>query len=258
MKVAVHSSESAEHYSPPAVVALAYRVLGDVDLDPASCEAANSYIEASRYFDARDDGLHRDWYGRVFLNPPGGLVDRDGRPVYPKTKSRAGCSTTGACGLAPGHVHKGVTSSAKAWWFKFMREVFAGRVSGGLFVGFSTELLRTAQGGAPEADWVSGAPLPSPLDFPLLVPRKRLRFLSPRGGKLAVGRAPTLPNFLSYVGPSGPGLAAFEAEDSPDGLGKVVVPRALCPRKLRPSLCTEARGWCRREHAPTVDRGDET
>ena len=39
-------------------------------------EEANRTVKAMRYFTEQDDGLKRSWYyGRVFLNPPGGLVD---------------------------------------------------------------------------------------------------------------------------------------------------------------------------------------
>lgn len=241
-----HSSESAEHASPPEVVGHALRTLGGIDLDPASCELANTVVEADVYFDLADDGFNRDWFGRVFVNPPGGLCDATGRPVYPKTKKRLGCSETGACGLPPGHAHRGVTSSAKAWWFKLLREVYAGRVSAAYFVGFSLELEQAAQLEAPEVDYLSGDALPPPQDFAHLVPRQRLRFLAMRDGRLVRGDQPTHANVLVYVGPSS-GLAAFQEGEAQ--LGRVVVPRVVCPRKLRPALCVETRGWCRREHA---------
>jgi ParB family transcriptional regulator, chromosome partitioning protein len=45
-------------------------VLGEIDLDPASCEIARQTVRATRYFTLADNGLRQEWHGRVFLNPP--------------------------------------------------------------------------------------------------------------------------------------------------------------------------------------------
>ena len=68
--LALKSSRSVEWYTPVAYVEAAREVLGAIDLDPASCSEANEVVDARRYFDVADDGLARDWRGRVFLNPP--------------------------------------------------------------------------------------------------------------------------------------------------------------------------------------------
>jgi hypothetical protein len=78
---AVHVSQNTgqpEWYTPAAYVEAARRVLGDIDLDPASSPAAQRTVRATRYFTVKDDGLAQDWQGRVFLNPPynAGLVDQ--------------------------------------------------------------------------------------------------------------------------------------------------------------------------------------
>ncbi len=71
---AVHfSSDSPEWYTPPDIAALVREVM-PINLDPASCYAAQQVIRADHYFDAQMNGLHpmRRWDGRVFLNPPYG------------------------------------------------------------------------------------------------------------------------------------------------------------------------------------------
>lgn len=66
------STDTEEWYTPADVIARARLVLGDIDLDPASCAAANSWIKAARYFTKDDNGLRLIWQGRVWLNPPYG------------------------------------------------------------------------------------------------------------------------------------------------------------------------------------------
>jgi phage N-6-adenine-methyltransferase len=59
-----------ERYTPPEYIEAARKVLGEIDLDPASNTQAQKWIKAKKYFTASDDGLKREWHGRVFLNPP--------------------------------------------------------------------------------------------------------------------------------------------------------------------------------------------
>lgn len=69
-----HTCDSPEWYTPRAYVEAAHDVMGGIDLDPASHEEANATVKATRFFSEQDNGLMNRWYGRVFLNPPGGLV----------------------------------------------------------------------------------------------------------------------------------------------------------------------------------------
>jgi len=59
-----------ENYTPEKVIASVREVLGDIDLDPASNLIAQDIIQAHQYYTEKEDGLKKEWHGRVFLNPP--------------------------------------------------------------------------------------------------------------------------------------------------------------------------------------------
>ncbi len=67
--VAKNSGEN-EWYTPPLIIGAAQRVLGKIDLDPASSETANKCVGATKIFTAENSGLEQPWAGRVWMNPP--------------------------------------------------------------------------------------------------------------------------------------------------------------------------------------------
>src|SRR5262249_39931176 len=66
----VPQDDSNEWYTPSRYIDAARSVMGSIDLDPASCELANSLVKATTYYSQADDGLHLPWHGNVWLNPP--------------------------------------------------------------------------------------------------------------------------------------------------------------------------------------------
>jgi phage N-6-adenine-methyltransferase len=61
-----------EWFTPEEYIDLARRVLGDIDLDPASHEIAQRAVKARNFHTKADNGLAKPWHGRVWLNPPYG------------------------------------------------------------------------------------------------------------------------------------------------------------------------------------------
>ncbi|MBV8705032.1 MAG: hypothetical protein JO118_15135, partial [Acetobacteraceae bacterium] len=70
--------ERFKWHTPAQWVEAVRRVLGAIDLDPASSDRAQETVAAATYFTKEMDGLSRPWRGRVWLNPPyaAGVVDR--------------------------------------------------------------------------------------------------------------------------------------------------------------------------------------
>ena len=59
-----------ENYTPFGIINAARLVLGEIDLDPASCKMAQATVGAKTYYTEEENGLVKPWFGRVFLNPP--------------------------------------------------------------------------------------------------------------------------------------------------------------------------------------------
>lgn len=163
--IAQHHSKTAEHPTPAVVVDAARGLMGGIDLDPASTPAFNRNVGAKRIHTRRDDGLAYEWSGRVFLNPPGGVM------LWKNGRWRA------RVGKGPG------TSSAFVWWDKLVNEYSAGHTKQAVFVGFSLEVLRTTQ--------KASRPIQS---FARCYPAKRMAFS---------GDDPTNGNIVAWLPPKG-------------------------------------------------------
>lgn len=65
------SNESFEWYTPKKFIDAARKVLGEIELDPASSEQANRVVKATTFYDQSIDGLTKTWKAQtIFLNPP--------------------------------------------------------------------------------------------------------------------------------------------------------------------------------------------
>jgi DNA N-6-adenine-methyltransferase (Dam) len=59
-----------EWYTPETYIKAATAVMGEIDIDPASTEVANGVVKAKQIYTSADDGLTKNWSGKVWLNPP--------------------------------------------------------------------------------------------------------------------------------------------------------------------------------------------
>jgi hypothetical protein len=71
----IRPEKNNEWYTPPVYIEAARRVMGSIELDPASCEQANRVVKAERYYTLEDNGLQQDWTCKsLWLNPPYGRI----------------------------------------------------------------------------------------------------------------------------------------------------------------------------------------
>ena len=65
-----HATGNSEWYTPPEYIEAAKRLMGSIEVDPASSDKANEIVGADIYYTKENDGLSKKWYGNVWMNPP--------------------------------------------------------------------------------------------------------------------------------------------------------------------------------------------
>jgi hypothetical protein len=129
-----HSMVTVEHPTPKDVVDRARRLMGGIDLDPATTAEINAqHVRAKRFFTKDDDGLKQEWRGNIFLNPPGGVLKWENERWNLKVPA-PGKKTAG-----------GGESSSLVWWDYLTAEWQADPTTQAVFIGFTLEILRTSQ-----------------------------------------------------------------------------------------------------------------
>jgi phage N-6-adenine-methyltransferase len=58
-----------EWYTPARYIELARKVLGSIDVDPASNDYAQATVRATTFYTAETNGLDKEWFGKVWCNP---------------------------------------------------------------------------------------------------------------------------------------------------------------------------------------------
>ena len=73
---------SFDYISPPDLIAVTSAFLGgEIFLDPASNERANTIVQATRHFNWKDNGLKQDWKGKnMYRYPPRDLALKNEQP----------------------------------------------------------------------------------------------------------------------------------------------------------------------------------
>jgi ParB-like chromosome segregation protein Spo0J len=64
------NSGDNEWYTPIEYIESSRKVMGSIDLDPATSIKANKIVKAKNIYTINENGLLNEWYGNIFLNPP--------------------------------------------------------------------------------------------------------------------------------------------------------------------------------------------
>nr|MDP9477686.1 DNA adenine methylase [Actinomycetota bacterium] len=98
-----YSSDFDEWYTPSHIVERVERALEAIDLDP--CADPGRRIPAKEHYTKADEGLSKEWHGRVFMNPPYG--DEIGEWVRKLVAEYSAGRTTAAVALVPARTDTG-------------------------------------------------------------------------------------------------------------------------------------------------------
>lgn len=106
------TSDSPEWYTPQDFLKLVTDVMGEIDLDPCSNSTEYPNVPAKNHYTQFEDGLSREWEGRVYMNPPYGReIEQWVQKVLDEFKAKR---VTQAVLLLP--------ARTDTQWFRLMRE----------------------------------------------------------------------------------------------------------------------------------------
>lgn len=113
-----NNSGDNEWFTPGEYIEAARRVMGGIDLDPASNAVANEVVRAGHFYSRSDNGLVQPWFGRVWMNPPY-RKGTENDSVYPFALRMADAVSNGEVDQAVVLVN----SATDTAWFHVMGEV---------------------------------------------------------------------------------------------------------------------------------------
>lgn len=151
----LHSSATDEWYTPLDIILRAQGVLGCIDLDPASDDFGNARVGATYFITKDQDGLVAPW--------------------------PTNCSVF----INPPGGKRGNQSNTALFWHRLMKYRETGNLKHAIFMCFSIEAAQNTQGKG----------VPSILEFPFCIPKKRVKFDS-REGQFS---SPSHSNAIIYV-----------------------------------------------------------
>lgn len=170
-----------EYYTQEYIIDLVRQVLGDIDLDPASCIEANKVVKAKHIFTKEDDGLTKPWFGKVWMNHP----FHKGEKACAKKCKKINCKKSRKKGVKRrGHCITEDIPGNSDWTHYLVNEYKSGRVEESINIHFSS----MSEG------WMW--PL---TEFVQCFPRGRIQYRKPDG---TVDNQITKGSMFTYMGPN--------------------------------------------------------
>ena len=170
MSNAQHSQVKAEWYTPETFLLVAKKVLGTIDLDPASDENGNILVGAQRFITKEQDGLTCEWLPddthpvTIWMNPPGPVRRKKGAPMLPENRPLP-----------------------KLFWERLMVYRSRNQVQHAIVAAFSIEQLQQSQ------NWG----VSSMMEFPFCIPKRRVQWNA--APDAAEANSPTHASAFIYV-----------------------------------------------------------
>lgn len=143
-----------DYYTHQTIIEAAREAMGGIDLDPASCAEANRVVKATRFFGAKEDGLLRNWAGKVWINPPFGAWGEEWAPKLIHEWRSGGpeqiCALSSTRAITAQGFHP-IRAGANAVWIAHGRYAFWGPKAGApdeghvvFYFGASTDRFKVA------------------------------------------------------------------------------------------------------------------
>ena len=121
-------SEDAELITNSDLIVAANELMDGIELDVASSNKANTYVQAPNFFTPSDDGLNaQQWYGNVYLFPPAGAY------FWDKKNERWKMTRASTPSL---------TSSHAVWFRKLYHAWLAKEIRQGLYFSNCPDMIR--------------------------------------------------------------------------------------------------------------------
>ena len=149
-KLINQDSGNVEYYTNIEIISLVNKMFGEIDLDPASCELANTTVQAKEFFTEEQNGLEQPWVAaKLWMNHPFTKGEKSCKPKKGRKKmcKKKNCIPKYKKGklITRGHcITKDIPSNLD-WIAKLLSEHFVGNIKESLNITFCSSSEKWCQ-----------------------------------------------------------------------------------------------------------------